>query len=133
MSILNEDELRWGYREIQIPASPDDLGGPFILGVASIESNTTDRGVASIERLTEPVDWLAECDDVYFQTLRDGETLQAVRPATADDHRTYRAPVWIQDAEIPECCGRPMFFVGQIDDKALCTERPPGAKYWWHD
>jgi len=45
----------------------------------------------------------------------------------------HRMPIWVQDEEIPECCGCPMFFVDQIDDEMICTEPPPGAKLWWHD
>lgn len=133
MSILSDEDKRWGCREIRVPVSPDDLGGPFVVAVASIESNTNNHGVACIERLPETVSWLQEYDRVYFHTMGDGETLQAIRLATADDRKKYRAPLWIQDPEVPECCGRPMFFIGQIDDANLCAEAPPGAKLWWHD
>ncbi len=45
----------------------------------------------------------------------------------------FRIPLWIQGEEVPECCGRAMHFVGQIDDDRICTEPPIGAKLWWHD
>lgn len=59
--------------------------------------------------------------------------MKVVRKATADERRKFRVPLWIQGEEVPECCGRPMFFVGQIDDDVICTERPKDASMWWHD
>lgn len=56
-----------------------------------------------------------------------------IRKATEDERRSFRIPLWIQGDEIPECCGRPMHFVGQLDDDRICMERPEGAKLWWHD
>jgi hypothetical protein len=50
-----------------------------------------------------------------------------------EDYNKYRTPLWIQGEDVPDCCGKPMFFVGQIDDNEICTEAPPDAKYWRHD
>lgn len=44
-----------------------------------------------------------------------------------------RKPVWIQNPEEPECCGRKMVFVGQINDTGICKSRPEQAKRWWGD
>jgi hypothetical protein len=70
---------------------------------------------------------------MYCQRQHDTETIKVVRKATAEDRSRFRVPLWIQNGEIPDCCGRPMFFVGQIDDNVICTERPPDARVWWHD
>ncbi|MBN1964421.1 MAG: hypothetical protein JW910_07230 [Anaerolineae bacterium] len=120
-------------RPIQVPVSAADLGGPCVAGQAEIISMSSERGVATIMALDGAVEWLDEFDDVYFQTLRDGHTLKAIRLATEDDYRRFRAPLWIQDDETPTCCDRPMFFVGQIDDDHLYAEAPPDARRWWHD
>lgn len=121
-------------RDIQIPLDPSDLGGRFSVGGATVLSQRDGRGVARIIWLNgEEVTWLEAFDKVYFQTLRDGATLKAVRKATDEDIKKYRVPVWIQGEEVPSCCGRPMFFVCQLDDDLICTEAPPDAEMWWHD
>ena len=122
-------------RDIQIPLDPSDLGGEFLLGKAVVLAERDGRGVAEIEELDDQqaVGWLEEFDKVYFQGLRDGTMLKAVRKATDEDIKQFRVPIWIQDEEVPSCCGRPMMFVGQLDDNTLCTERPTDAKLWWHD
>jgi hypothetical protein len=121
-------------RDIQIPLDPSDSGSAFLPGKAVVLAEREGRGVAEIDELDEQaVGWLEEFDKVYFQVLGDGKTLKAVRKATDEDIKKYRVPIWIQDEEIPSCCGRPMNFVGQLDDNTLCTERPVDAKMWWHD
>src|ERR1017187_2613347 len=119
---------------IQIPLDPENLGGDFVTARASIHSQREGLGVAEIEELEEgEVDWVEEFNHVYFQTLRDGVTLKAIRKATDADIKKYRVPIWIQSEEVPTCCGHPMVFVGQLDDDAICTEPPSDAKLWWHD
>ncbi len=123
-----------GRRNIQIPVDPLDLGGPFLLGHAFILSERDGRGVAEYGLTDEKqVAWLEEFDYVYFQVLGDSETLKAVRKATDEDIKKYRVPLWIQNEEVPSCCGWPMAFVGQLDDNMICTEPPQDAKMWWHD
>ena len=120
--------------DVQIPHDPANLGGTFSLGKAVILRQKEQRGVAEIRELGEAeVQWVEEFDKVYFQVLRDGVTLKALRKATAEDIKVFRVPIWIQGEETPECCGRPMFFVGQLDDDLLCSEAPPDARMWWHD
>jgi hypothetical protein len=60
--------------------------------------------------------------------------LKVYRHATAEEVKRVRAPEWIQVVDHPECCGRAMFFVGQLWDNELCGEEPPpDARLWWHD
>lgn len=119
---------------IQIPLDPDNLGGPFVTGTAVVLAERDGRGIAEIDEVEEgAVEWVSEFDPVHFQRVRDGQTLKAIRTATNEDFKRYRVPIWIQDEEVPQCCGRPMMFVGQLDDNVICTEAPPGAKMWWHD
>ena len=70
---------------------------------------------------------------MYAQRQHDPDIVKVIRKATNEEVVLFRVPVWIQGEEVPECCGRPMFFVGQIDDDNICMERPPHANLWWHD
>ena len=121
-------------RDIQIPIDPDQSDGPFLVGKALILALKDREGIAEIDEIDEDaVTWLAECYMVYFQLTEDGFTPKVCREATEDDLRRFRVPSWIQSGDVPACCGKPMVFVGQLDDNILCTEPPVGAKYWWHD
>lgn len=123
-----------GERELHIPLNPSELGGPFSLGKAAVLAEREGRGIAEVVSLKEEeVDWLVEFDHVYFQVLKDGETLKVIRKATDEDIKKFRVPIWIQGEEVPSCCGSEMFFVGQLDDDVICMEPPPKAKMWWHD
>jgi len=70
---------------------------------------------------------------MYCQQQHDPNVIKVIREATIDELKLFRVPLWIQGDETPQCCGRPMQFVGQIDDDRLCTEPPENAKMWWHD
>jgi hypothetical protein len=121
-------------RHIQIPLDPEDLGGPFRSGTCVILGQKEGSGIAELEEVDEnEVTWVEEFDSVYFQVQHDGETLKSIRLATDEDYQKYRVPLWIQSEEVPDCCGRPMSFVGQLNDSTICTEPPPCAKMWWHD
>jgi Fe-S oxidoreductase len=120
--------------EIQIPLDPSNLGGTFSLGKAEVFALKDGRGIARFTTFNEKeINWLKDFDYIYFQTLRGSETLKAIRKATEEDIKKFRVPVWIQGEEEPVCCGKPMFFVGQIDDDAICAEAPVNANMWWHD
>ena len=120
--------------EIQLPLDPLNLGGDFLAGKATILAIKDGRGIAELSSYNEEeINWLKDYEFVYFQTLKDGETLKAIRKATDEDIKKFRVPVWIQGEEEPNCCGKPMFFVGQIDDDNICAEAPTDAKMWWHD
>jgi len=122
--------------KVIIPLSPDDLGGRFVIGDADRFEILAARDKAVLiefNSLPAGVLWFDTFDLMYCQRQHDPEVIKVVRNATEEERREFRVPLWIQDEEIPECCGRPMFFVGQIDDDVICTERPPDAKMWWHD
>lgn len=96
-------------------------------------SQREERGSVKITGIDEEeIGWLEEFDHAYFQLSEDGLPV-AVRKATDEDIKKYRVPIWIQGEEVPECCGRSMVFVGQLDDDLIYTEAPPDAEIWWHD
>lgn len=120
--------------EIQLPLDPSNLGGSFLTGKAIILAIKDGRGIAELSSYNEEqINWLKDYEYVYFQTLKDGETLKALRKATDEDIKKFRVPIWIQGEDEPNCCGKQMFFVGQIDDDNICAEAPTDAKMWWHD
>jgi hypothetical protein len=119
-----------------IPKTPDALGGPF----ATVDGDQFDvlarRGKAALvefHSLPEGVDWFDTYELMHCQAQHDADVIKVIRVATDEERALLRVPLWIQGDEVPECCGRPMFFVGQIDDDRICTERPGDAKLWWHD
>jgi hypothetical protein len=126
-------------RPIRVSVSLEIPDGVWLTGVAEIltahmeETRIAGLGIARISRLDGVSTWLPEGDDVYFKTVIDGYTLEAVRKPEPADYRHFRLPVWIQEPEIPSCCEHPMMFVGQLDDNLLCTQWPPDAALWWHD
>lgn len=119
-----------------IPKSSDQLGGPFVIA----EDDRFDV-LASRDRLVliefyslpEDVDWFDDFELMYCQRQNEAGTIKVIRKATDEERKAFRVPLWIQGDGIPECCERPMFFVGQFDDDQICTEPPEGAKMWWHD
>lgn len=119
-----------------IPSSPDKLDGPFIEADDNrFEVLATSQKVVLLEFHATPegIDWFENFELLYCQKQHDGEAVKVIRKATEDERKLFRIPLWIQGEEEPECCGKPMQFVGQIDDDRICTERPDGAKLWWHD
>lgn len=118
--------------DVIVPRSPDALGGPFVAGRAEINAERGGRGVCCIREVSEPVDWLNDSEECYFQVQADGSR-KVIRKATDEDIRQFRVPRWIQSPEYPICCGKEMTFVGQINDDRICTEPPSDAKMWWHD
>ena len=119
-----------------IPTSPDALAGPF----AAAEDDQfevlarRDKAVLiEFNSLPDGVNWFDTFELMYCQAQDDGDTIKIIRAATDEERAVFRVPLWIQGEEVPECCGRPMFFVGQIDDDRICMEPPAGAKMWWHD
>ena len=117
---------------IHIPVSPEELGGDARTTEAVVLSERESGCIVEIACVPDEIEWLGDFEFVYAQRQHDG-TLKAIRKATTEQIKQFRVPVWIQGEEIPECCGSLMHFVGQLDDNALCTEVPEGAKYWWHD
>ena len=118
--------------DVFIPRSLDALRGPFVTGRAEINAERGGRGVCCVREMNEPVAWLDEFDDCYFQVQADGSR-KVIRKATDKDIRKFRVPQWIQSPAYPICCGKEMTFVGQINDDDICTEPPSDAKMWWHD
>ncbi len=119
-----------------IPLDPENLGG---------DSHTLDEGYFAVlaERdkivliefhsIVPPITWVQNFELMYCQRQHDPEMIKVVRKATEEERKGFRVPSWIQGDEIPECCGRAMYFVGQIDGDCICSESPPDAKLWWHD
>lgn len=121
---------------VRIPQFPESLNGPFIEAkLDHVEVLARREGAVIIEfhEMPEGVDWFEDFEHLYCREEHDPEIIKVIRRATADEIKEFRIPIWIQSEEEIECCGRPMHFVGQIDDDRICTERPKGAKYWWHD
>ena len=119
-----------------IPKSPDQLGGPFVTAdddrfeVLASRENVV---IVDFHSVPEGIDWFENFEFMFCQRQHDPKTVKVIRKATDEDRRLYRVPLWIQGDEIPACCGKPMHFVGQIDDERICSEPPEGAKMWWHD
>ena len=121
---------------VLIPQSPDQLGGPFIeADVEELEvlSRRDKALIVEFHSVPESLDWFEDFEFMYCQQQHDPNTIKVIRKATSEELRLFRVPIWIQSEELPECCGIPMQFVGQIDDDRICAERPEGAKLWWHD
>jgi hypothetical protein len=119
-----------------IPKSPDQLGGTFVIADADRFEVLAERDkivIVKFHSLPEGIDWFEDFEFMYCQRQHDPSTVKVLRKATDEERRLYRVPLWIQGDEIPECCGKLMHFVGQIDDDRICIERPAGAKMWWHD
>ena len=118
-----------------IPPSPEQLAGPFVTATDVDFDVLAAREKAVIIEFHSPpgVDWFDTFELLYCQRQHDADTVKVVRKATDEERRLFRIPLWIQGDEVPECCGQPMHFVGQIDDDRICMERPTGAKLWWHD
>jgi hypothetical protein len=117
---------------ILIPADSGQLGGEAVAAKARVLADRDGKCVVEIPDVPTAVAWLEDFEFVYAQRQRDG-TLKAIRKASSDELKEFRVPVWIQDEEIPDCCGQAMHFVGQLDDNSLCAEPPIGAESWWHD
>ncbi len=120
----------------EIPKDPTLLGGAFVVADADdFEVVAVRDHVVLVEFLAVPdgIEWFDTHRLMYAQLEHDPTTFKVLRLATEEERRRFRVPLWIQGEEVPQCCGRPMFFVGQFDDDHICTEPPPGAKLWWHD
>ncbi len=121
--------------QVIVPISPDQLGGQSAV-VASGFRVMAERGRAVIiEFYQKPhgIEWFGGFELLYCQRQHDPQECKVIRKASDEERKLFRIPLWIQGDEVPQCCGRPMNFVGQIDDDRLCGERPPDAKLWWHD
>ena len=121
---------------VLIPRSPEKLAGPFVEADKEdfeILAKRDKAPIVEFHALPEGVEWFEDFEFMYCEEQDDAKTVKVIRKATVEEVKLFRVPVWIQDEDVPECCGRPMHFVGQIDDELICTERPKGAKLWWHD
>ena len=122
--------------KVLIPQSQGKLGGPFVQADKdSFEVLARRERAVILEfyEVPEGIDWVEDFVHMYCQEEHDPKTVKVIRKATEEEIKLFRIPIWIQDDEVPECCGKPMHFVGQIDDDRICAERPKGAKLWWHD
>lgn len=119
-----------------IPKSLEQLGGPF----ATVDDDCFDvlaerdkAVILEFHSLPEGIDWFDTYEFMYCQRQHAADTVKVIRKAADEERRLFRVPLWIQGDEVPECCGQPMHFVGQIDDDRICMEPPKDAKMWWHD
>jgi len=118
-----------------IPLSPDNLGGPAITVESDgfvVLASRDKRTLVKFHSVPVEVGWFQTHELMYCQQ-HGLETIKVIRQASDEERRRFRVPLWIQGEEIPGCCGQPMFFVGQIDDDSICTEKPPDSATWWHD
>jgi hypothetical protein len=119
-----------------VPNEPENLGGPFVTETVDAVEVLAERDKVVLVEFICPVDgadWVQTHELMFCQRQHDPSVVKVLRKATEEERRIYRVPLWIQGEEVPECCGHHMFFVGQIDDNNICTERPRDAKMWWHD
>jgi hypothetical protein len=118
-----------------IPLSPEQFAGPFVTAGEEDFEVLAARDRAVIIKFHSPpdVDWFDTFELLYCQRQHERETVKVIRKATDEERQVFRIPLWIQGDEVPECCGQPMYSVGQFDDDRICTEPPAGAKLWWHD
>ncbi len=119
-----------------IPTSEGDLGGPFA-AVADdqfrVLAQRAEAVIIELHDAPKEVTWLDDFELLYCEKRQDPATVMVIRKATEEERKQFRIPLWIQDEDIPECCGQPMHFVGQIDDDRICAEPPEAAEMWWHD
>jgi hypothetical protein len=119
-----------------IPRSPERLNEQYIVvdeDQFEVVAVRDDVVIIEFSSLPEGVNWFDTYQLMYCQAEREPEQVRVLRKATTDERRLFRIPLWIQGEEVPKCCGRPMHFVGQLDDDRICLERPADAKLWWHD
>jgi hypothetical protein len=119
-----------------IPTSPGALAGPFVTAdddQFEVLARRDNAVLIEFSSLPQGVSWFDTYELMYCQAQHEVDTIKVVRAATDEERIVFRVPLWIQGDELPECCGRAMFFVGQIDDDRICMEAPADAKRWWHD
>jgi hypothetical protein len=121
--------------KIIIPLDAESLGGASIEATDGFEILAEKDKVVALQfyDLSDKISWFEEFDMMYCQRQHDPNTVKVIRKVTDDEIKTLRIPLWIQGDDYPECCGKVMKFVGQINDNNICAEAPEGAKMWWHD
>lgn len=122
--------------KVIIPMDPNKLDGNSITqGDDKFRTYYSDDKVVLIEfhSLDEQITWFEDFDLMYCQRQHDRNMIKVIREATDQERVQYRIPLWIQEEEVPQCCGKDMFFIGQLDDDRLCSEAPEDAELWWHD
>src|SRR4051794_35012855 len=100
-----------------IPMSPDQLGGPFIEAVEGSFEVLAQRGKAMIIRFISLDDrggWCKDFHKMYCQVQHDPQVIKVIREATLEEYKLFRVPIWIQDPEIPECCGQQCNLWGRL-------------------
>ena len=100
------------------------------INVRAIEQN---RFVIKPIGLNNRVDWCRDFEPLLCVYDEKRQAFRASSVASDEQKAALRVPAFIQDEEIPVCCEKPMYFVGQIDDNRICAEPPPEFKCWWHD
>ena len=121
--------------KILIPRSIDTPDAPCVIAETGFEVLAR-RGAILFIMFTEMpsgTDWFGEFELMYCRLDKDNDTFKVIRKAEDYERKLYRIRAWIQGEEVPECCGRPMHFVGQIDDDDICKDAPDEAEVWWHD
>ncbi len=121
--------------QVHIPFDPNNLGGKCAIVDTGFQVLADNGKTVIVEFFDTPVEvtWIRDFEMLYCQRQHNTDVVKAIHKATDEECRTLRVPLWIQGEEVPECCGRPMYFVGQIDDNVICTQAPKDAEMWWHD
>lgn len=135
------------YWQASVPVNPDAADEGMVGGEVIVLPDRTTFGAAKGEgkgmidatslRIPkedkERATWLRRVAALHVEVDCTRKMIRVLGPATREQAKALRVPLWIQDDETPECCGLRMSFVGQIDDNETCTQPPPGAVLWWHD
>lgn len=100
------------------------------INVRTVEQN---RFIVKPINLADSVDWCRDFESLLCSYDVRAAAFRAHCVATEEHCKAYRVATFIQGEEVPLCCGKPMYFVGQIDDNNICTEPPLEHKHWWHD
>jgi hypothetical protein len=123
--------------EVIVPLRPDDAKFGSVVCKArqfAVLVSKPDAVFIEFDSLPEQITWFEPNVILYCEWRIDLlATIEVIREATEGDRTRHRVPLWVQEPEIPKCCKRPMFFVGQFDDNSLASDEPPDAEVWWHD
>ena len=119
MDVTNQLHVQWLKEELKI----GDVVTLTILPAGQIEKPIDERATGPI-----PLPFSQR------KKLQQQDCKKEAEVTNSSDSATKaRTPSWIQGPVVPVCCGHAMRFVGQLNDDKLCSERPEGAKLWWHD
>ncbi len=117
----------------RIRLDPSALGRTDEDGLCALLPPIVLESLIEQEQVESSCAWLAGAELLLIRVKPESREIWIVQTASRDLRAEYRIPNWIQNPDPPTCCGRLMYFVGQIDDDELCSQRPHDALMWWHD